>query len=91
MALRWYTVVIDCNDVRKQAAWWAEAFGWQTIIETDDECVNVPGWVSPDSIRDIPWERIGPGMVFVPVDAAQQDPLSVDLELGVLDGDAAEP
>ena len=46
MVLRWYTVVIDCNDVRKQAAWWAEAFGWQTIIETDDECVNVPGWVT---------------------------------------------
>ena len=62
MVLRWYTVVIDCNDVRKQAAWWAEAFGWQTIIETDDECVNVPGWVTPDSIRDLPWERIGPGM-----------------------------
>jgi hypothetical protein len=67
MVLRWYTVVIDCHDVRKQAAWWAEAFGWKTIIETDDECVNVPGWVEPDSFRDLPWERIGPGMVFVPV------------------------
>ena len=67
MVLRWYTVVIDCHDVRKQAAWWAEAFGWKTIIETDDECVNVPGWVEQDSFQDMPWERIGPGMVFVPV------------------------
>ena len=65
MVLRWYTVVIDCHDVRKQAAWWAEAFGWKTIIETDDECVNVPGWLELDTV--IAWERIGPGMVFVPV------------------------
>ena len=31
-----------------------------------------------------------PGMVLVAVDSAQQDPLTVDLELGVLDGDAPE-
>src|SRR5262245_13856702 len=67
MVLRWYTVVIDCHDVRKQAAWWAEAFGWKTIIETDDECVNVPGWVEPETVHGMEWERIGPGMVFVPV------------------------
>ncbi len=67
MVLRWYTVVVDCNDVRKQAAWWAEALGWQTIIDTEDECVNIPGWATRENLRDIPWERIGPGMVFVPV------------------------
>ena len=60
MVLRWYTVVIDCHDVRKQAAWWAEAFDWKTIIETDDECVNVPGWVEPETVHGMPWERIGP-------------------------------
>jgi len=27
MALRWYTVVVDCQDVRTQAAW-AEALDW---------------------------------------------------------------
>ena len=25
MALRWYSVVVDCADVKAQAAWWAEA------------------------------------------------------------------
>jgi predicted enzyme related to lactoylglutathione lyase len=67
MVLRWYTVVIDCEDVRKQAAWWAEAFGWKTVYEADDECVNVPSWVDEDTMRDTPWEKVGPGMVFVPV------------------------
>ncbi|MFI7068078.1 VOC family protein [Kribbella sp. NPDC050124] len=67
MVLRWYTIVIDCHDVRKQAAWWAEALGWRTIYETDEECVNIPGWVDEQAVRDTPWERIGPGMTFVPV------------------------
>jgi hypothetical protein len=67
MALRWYTVVVDCADVRAQAAWWAQALDWRTIYETDDECVNVPGWVDEAALRDTPWERVGPGMVFVPV------------------------
>ena len=67
MALRWYTVVVDCHDVRKQAAWWAEALAWKTIYETDTECVNIPGWVDEDAMSNTPWERIGPGMVFVPV------------------------
>jgi predicted enzyme related to lactoylglutathione lyase len=67
MVLRWYTVVVDCHDVRKQAAWWAEAFGWKTLYASDDECVNVPGWVDEEAVRTTPWDRIGPGMVFVPV------------------------
>ncbi|NUR95843.1 MAG: VOC family protein [Kribbellaceae bacterium] len=67
MVLRWYSVVIDCHDVRKQAAWWAEAFGWKTIYATDEECVNVPAWVDETVARSTPWDRIGPGMVFVPV------------------------
>ncbi|MEV0802767.1 VOC family protein [Kribbella sp. NPDC050281] len=67
MVLRWYTVVVDCHDVRKQAAWWAEALAWKTIYDTETECVNIPGWVDEDAMRNTPWERIGPGMVFVPV------------------------
>jgi len=67
MALRWYTVVVDCADVRKQAAWWAEALDWTMAYEADDECVIIPSWVDNKAMRDTPWERIGPGMVFVPV------------------------
>ena len=67
MALRWYTTVIDCLDVRKQAAWWAEALDWQLIHESDDECVIIPGWVDQQVMQETPWERIGPGLVFVTV------------------------
>jgi hypothetical protein len=67
MALRWYTTVIDCLDVRKQAAWWAEALDWQLIHDSDDECVIIPGWVDQQVMQETPWERIGPGLVFVTV------------------------
>ena len=29
MALKWYTVVVDCHDPQAQAHWWAEALDWQ--------------------------------------------------------------
>jgi hypothetical protein len=67
MALRWYTVVIDCHDVKKQARWWAEALDWKVVYDTEDECVIVPSWVDETVRRTTPWERVGPGMVFVPV------------------------
>lgn len=67
MALRWYTVVIDCHDPRRQAAWWAEALDWQVVFDTDEECVAVPRWVDEATLRDTPWDRVGPGLVFVPV------------------------
>jgi len=67
MALRWYTVVVDCRDVQKQARWWAEALDWKLIHDTENECVILPSWVDEAVLRETPWERIGPGMVFVPV------------------------
>ena len=66
MALRWYSTVIECRDVRKQARWWAEALDWTILHESDDECVLIPGWVDEHWMRDTPWERTGPGIVFVP-------------------------
>ena len=67
MALRWYSVVVDCHDVKKQAQFWAEAMGWKLVYEADDEHVIVPSWVDESTARDTPWEQVGPGMVFVPV------------------------
>lgn len=67
MVLRWYSVVVDCVDVRRQAAWWAQALDWRLCYESDDECVVLPSWVDETSLRDTPWERVGPGLVFVPV------------------------
>jgi hypothetical protein len=67
MALRWYTVVVDCLDVAAQAEWWRETLGWQKVYEADDEVVIVPGHVTEELARSTPWEQIGPGLVFVPV------------------------
>ncbi len=67
MALRWYTVVVDCHDIRAQARWWAEALDWQVVFEADDEMVIVPRWVDEATLAATPWERQGPGLVFVPV------------------------
>jgi hypothetical protein len=67
MALRWYTLVVDCVDVRRQATWWADALDWRLVYDSEDECVIVPSWVDETVMAQTPWERIGPGMVFVPV------------------------
>ena len=67
MALRWYTIVIDCLDVAAQAAWWRETLGWQTVYEGDDEIVIVPGHVTEELVRATPWAERGPGLVFVTV------------------------
>jgi hypothetical protein len=67
MSLRWYTTVIDAHDPRGLAAWWAETLGWQTVHESDEETVLVPGWVSEETMRSTPWDQVGPGLVFVAV------------------------
>lgn len=67
VALRWYSVVVDCRDPSKQAQWWAEALGWRLIHDSETECVIIPSWVDEAVVRDTAWERRGPGMVFVPV------------------------
>src|SRR5262245_30453533 len=71
MSLRWYTTVIDSHDPRTLASWWAETLGWQTIYETDSEVVIIPSWVDEEVVASTPWERIGPGLVFVPVPEAK--------------------
>ncbi|MBO0746680.1 MAG: VOC family protein [Candidatus Dormibacteraeota bacterium] len=67
MALRWYSIVVDCLDVAAQAEWWRETLGWQKVYEADDEVVIAPPDVTEELIRSTPWEKVGPGIVFVPV------------------------
>ncbi len=68
MALRWYSVVIDTPDPRALAGWWAEAIDWQVVYEADDEVVLIPGYVQgEDDVRQMEWERVPPGLVFVRV------------------------
>jgi hypothetical protein len=66
MALRWYTIVVDCLDVGAQSKWWAEALGWKPVVEMPDEVVLVPGYVDEQVMAEMPWERVPPALVFVP-------------------------
>jgi len=92
MPLRWYTVVIDCHDVAAQAKWWAEVLGWKPIYEADDEVVLVPGYVDDDVVANTPWERVPPGLVFVPVPEGKtvKNRLHLDLAPHTTDDRAAE-
>lgn len=92
MALRWYTTVVDCHDVAGQARWWAEALGWKIAYEADDEVVIVPSYASDELVLSTPWERIPPGLVFVPVPEgkAVKNRLHIDLAPHVSDDRDAE-
>jgi hypothetical protein len=59
VALRWYSVVVDCQDPRKQARWWAEALGWTLIHDSETECIIIPSCVNEAAVRETPWERRG--------------------------------
>ncbi len=92
MALRWYSIVVDCLDVAAQAQWWAEALGWQKIYEAEDEVVLVPGYYTEELARELPWERTPPGLVFGAVAEGKtvKNRLHIDLAPLASDDQAAE-
>lgn len=67
MGLRWYSTVIDSNDVAASSRWWAQTLDYQIVFESPDEAVIVPRYVDEELIRSTPWDRVGPGLVFVAV------------------------
>ena len=67
MALRWYSNVVESTDHRKLARWWAEALGWEVVLDLDSEVVVVPPWALELSGK-LDFHQVPPGMVFVPVD-----------------------
>lgn len=82
MALRWYTVVVDCRDVRAQAQWWARALNWALVYESEEECAVVPPQLAEE--EQVPadrWAATPPGLVFVPVPEAKtaKNRLHIDL------------
>jgi hypothetical protein len=82
MALRWYTIVVDCHDVAAQARWWAETLDYETVYEADDEVVIIPKGIPEDlkvPVED--WNRQAQGLVFVPVPEGKQvkNRLHIDL------------
>lgn len=80
MSVRWYSVVVDCHDVKAQSRWWAGVLGWQIVYDADDEVIVAPAHLL-DSARDIPREQRGPGLIFVPVpeSKALKNRLHIDL------------
>ena len=66
MSIRWYSVVVDCEDVAAQGHWWAEALGWTVVYEAPGEFVIVPPHAL-DKTKEIPVMEQGPGLVFVTV------------------------
>lgn len=67
MTLKWYSVVIDCDDIHAQARWWADVLDWQLVFEADDEAAVVPKYLEHRPLAAEEWTRTGPGLVFVPV------------------------
>jgi hypothetical protein len=92
MALRWYTTVVDCHDVAAQGRWWADALSWKIIYEADDEVVVIPPHLADETTPAIPWEQVGPGLVFVRVPEAKalKNRLHLDLAPHTGDDRAAE-
>ena len=80
MSIRWYAVVVDCQDVVAQSRWWAEALDWRIAVEADDEVVLVPPHAL-DPTRQIPLSERSPGLVFVsvPEDKPVKNRLHIDL------------
>jgi Glyoxalase-like domain len=91
MSLRWYTVVVDCHDVKAQSRWWAEVLGWQIAYEADDEVVVAPPH-QLDPSRAIPRAERGPGLIFVPVPESKslKNRLHIDLSPAKDDDQEAE-
>jgi hypothetical protein len=81
MALRWYSVVVDCHDIAAQARWWARVLDWQIIFEASDEVAIEPRHMTPDMRRTTPWPEVGPGLSFVavPEDKSVKNRLHMDL------------
>ena len=79
MAIRWYSVVVDCADVAAQGSWWAETLGWPIVYQSADEVVVAPGH-DPES-------AVGPGLVFVPVPEGKTVKNRLHLDLAPAQGD----
>jgi hypothetical protein len=91
MSVRWYSVVVDCHDVKAQGYWWANVLGWDIAYEADDEVAVAPPHLMDES-RTVPRRERGPGLVFVPVpeSKALKNRLHIDLTPGPDDDQAAE-
>ncbi|PZE77087.1 MULTISPECIES: VOC family protein [unclassified Curtobacterium] len=91
MTVRWFSVVVDCQDLHAQARWWADTLDWRLVYEADDEAVIVPPHAL-DPSRLVPLHERGPGLVFVPVPEGKtvKNRLHIDLAPGPEDDQATD-
>lgn len=93
MALRWDSLVVDCDDPAKLARWWADVLNWRVVLDTDEEVVIAPEHATgsgPMSAAE--WRTLGPAIVFgVGVDEKQvKNRLHIDLAPHLSDDRDAE-
>ncbi|HYN28281.1 MAG TPA: VOC family protein [Dermatophilaceae bacterium] len=81
MALRWYSVVVDCHDIAAQTRWWAETLAYTVIYEDEHEVAVIPTWMPTDALSAGHFGQQPPGLVFVPVEEgkAVKNRLHIDL------------
>jgi catechol 2,3-dioxygenase-like lactoylglutathione lyase family enzyme len=81
MALKWYSVVVDCRDLHAQARWWADVLDWQLVFESDNEAAIIPKHEQDRRMSAEEWTKVGPWLVFVsvPEGKAVKNRLHIDL------------
>ncbi len=81
MSLRWYSTVVDSRNIQELSRWWAETLGWQIIFESEDEVAIVPAWVSVEELKKTSWDRVSPGLVFVPFPESKETKNRLHIDL----------
>lgn len=81
MALKWYTTVIDCQDLHAQARWWANVLDWQLVYEDDDQAAIAPKHEQDRPLSADEWPTVGPALVFVPVPESKTTKNRLHLDL----------
>lgn len=81
MALKWYTTVIDCQDLHAQARWWANVLDWQLVYEDDDQAAIAPRGEEDRPLSADEWPTVGPALVFVPVPESKTTKNRLHLDL----------
>jgi hypothetical protein len=71
MALKWYTVVIDCQDLHAQAPWLGGVLDWQLAYEADDEAAIARKHEQDRPLSAEEWPTVGLALVFMPVPRAR--------------------
>lgn len=78
MAVKLGTVVIDCADPERLAAFWCDVLGWHEVDRDDDGAIEI----GPSSQRNL-------SLLFEPVDEPKLTKNRLHIDLNPLDSDQA--